>query len=174
LAWSIFCSVLFMRLLCLWPIGYAPVPSVQWMDSWNSHASPYSAHLLYVSSVSECDNQLPNSHSSMRGTYISSRSSCHKVLLTKLVYMVTYLLFHHSAWVDYLSNCQVRKFPWTCKPLHPKSDQWTILMACDEINSTRIASPTQDCELLSHVCPWSVDSHINECSPEFIAVNVLL
>ncbi|XP_044351063.1 uncharacterized protein [Triticum aestivum] len=38
------------------------------MDSWNSAASPYSAHLLYASSVSACDNQLLNSHSSMRGT----------------------------------------------------------------------------------------------------------
>ena len=36
------------------------------MDSWDPDASPYSAYLLYASSVSECDNQLPNSHSSMR------------------------------------------------------------------------------------------------------------
>ena len=27
--------------------------AIQWMDSWNSHASRYSAHLLYAGSVSE-------------------------------------------------------------------------------------------------------------------------
>ena len=121
LAWSIFCPVLFMWLLCLWPIGYAPVPSVQWMDSWNSHASPYSAHLLYTSSVSECDNQLLNSHSYMRGTYISSYSLSHLKFLTKLVYVVTLnnLLSWHLAWVGYLPNCPLERiFPWTCKPLH--------------------------------------------------------
>lgn len=56
-------------LFCIWSVGYAAIPIIQWLDPFHSHAPSHTSDLLYPGSVSKCHNQLPYSHSDLWGMF---------------------------------------------------------------------------------------------------------
>jgi len=61
------CLVLLMWLFCIWSVGYAVLPIIQWFDPLHPGSPHDTSRLLYSSSVSKCHNQLPYSHSGLWG-----------------------------------------------------------------------------------------------------------
>jgi len=70
LAMGISCFVFLMWLLCIWSVGYAALPVIQWLDPCHLSPSSNTPNLLYSCFISKCHHQLPYSHSRLWGMFL--------------------------------------------------------------------------------------------------------